>query len=434
MQADAILAIARRRAGAAEVFTVASSRTVIEFRGGRFHSHETRLARGCGLRVVKDGRLGFASSTNEERYDALVDAALETAALGRPARFGFAGPAELPPLGPDGGRPMLHPPGRIVDWGRELCSAMRSRVPELRLDLVFNRELRETSILTTAGLAASFERTTFELDINGVIAGDGISLLPDYLNLSAGDRFDPCPLCDRLEAAARGLRRRARLTSGTWPVIVMPLALPALLVPLAAGVSGRQLEKGTSPLIGREGERVLADCLTLTDNPLRRHGPATAPFDGEGVPSRVNPLFARGVFSGFLHDLDSAAACGCRSTGSARRDYDSPPAPGPACLELAPGTTALARAVADTRAGLLVLYCVGGGQSNILAGEVALNLTAALKIEGGELVGRVKDVMLADNIYRMLSTVDRVGDEPRDTGRDFLPWLSFPALKLAARD
>ena len=434
MQAEAILAIAGHRADAAEVFVTETDRTVVEFRGGRFQAQETRLARGCGLRVIKDGRLGFSTSTNDDRYDGLIDAALETAALGRPATFEFARPDEYPAVIACNSRVMLQSAGRMVEWGRDLCAAMRSRVPELRLDLTFYRTWHETRIMTTAGLDAGFERATFELRVNGVLAGDGITMLPEYQNLSDGRLFDPGPLCDRLETTALNLRRRARIASGVWPVIFMPLALPDLLAPLAYGVNGLQLERNTSPLIGREGEPVIADCLTVSDDPLRSYGLETTPFDAEGLPARRNPLFDRGRFGGFIHDLRTAAACGAQSTGSARRDYDRPPVPWPASLVIEPGTAALADTIRDTREGLLVFQCVGGGQSNMLAGEIALNLTPALKVEQGELVGRVKNLMLAGNIYELLGTVDRVGAEPHDLGGSLLPWLRFPGLRLAAGD
>ncbi|MFO7676481.1 MAG: metallopeptidase TldD-related protein [bacterium] len=434
MRADAILAMARHRADAAEVYDEESDRTVVEFRGGRFQSQVTRLTRGCGLRVIKDGRLGFSSSTNDERYDELVDAALETAVLGRPAAFGFAGPAAMPTVAACESRVMLHPLARMIEWGRELCAAMRARVPELALDLAFDRTWHETRVRTTAGLEAESARATFELAASGVIAGDGIFWLPEYVNLSDGRHFDPGPLCDRLEAAARRGRRRARLASGTHPVIVLPLALPALLAPLRAGVDGRQAARRTSPLAGREGERILAGVLTISDDPLRSHGLESTPFDGEGLPARRNPLFERGVFRGFLHDLASAAAVGAESTGSARRDYASPPGPGVSNLEIEPGTTPLEQAIAATSDGLLVAGFVGDGQSNVLAGEVALNATSAFRIEGGELAGRVKDAMVAGNVYEMLASVDLVGAEVRDLGRQFLPWLRFPALRVATRD
>ncbi|HDQ99403.1 MAG TPA: TldD/PmbA family protein [candidate division WOR-3 bacterium] len=435
MRVDAVLAMAGLRADAAEVYVEETDRTVVEFRAGQFRSQETRLERGCGLRVVREGRLGFAASSNDERYDELVDAALEAAGLGGPAGFAFAAQPAPPPVATGHSRVMLYPPRRMAEWGRELCSAMRSRVPEMRLDLTFTRTRREVRIATTGGADAGYERTTFDLHASGLIAGAGSMIwLPEYVNLSDGRPFELEPLCNRLEQTARHSRRRARARTGDQPVIVTALALPALLAPLPGGTSGRHRQKRISPLIGREGERVLADCLSVTDNPHRACSLAAAPFDGEGVATRPVPLFERGAFRGFLYDLDSAADAGVAATGSARREYPTLPAPGFSNLEIAPGTAGLEEALRATGSGLLVCQFVGGGQSNLLAGEVALNAISAYRFERGEITGRVKDAMVTGNVYEMLATVDLVGDEQRDLGRWFLPWLRFPSLRVVARE
>lgn len=435
IQADAVLAIAGLRADAAEVYVEETDLTVVEFRAGRLLSQQTRLECGCGLRVFKDGRLGFASSTDDERCDELVDAALESAALGDQDRGRFAGPAALPAVTTGNSRVMLHPAGRFVDWGNELCAAMRARIPELKLDLTFTRTRSEIRVATTAGADAAFERVTLDLRASGLIAGTGgIFWLPGYVNLSDGRHPDFSPLCDRLESAARQGRLRAKAGPSEQPVIVAPFALPALLAPLATGVNGRQAQQRTSPLLGREGETVIAECLSVTDNPLRPHALAGAPMDGEGVVTRAVPLFEQGRFRGFLHNIDSAAACGVESTGSARRDYRSLPAPGLSNLEIAPGDCGIEEALRRTGSGLLVNWFVGGGQSNLLAGSVALNATSAFRFEKGEIIGRVKDVIIAGNAYEMLASVDLVGDETQDLGRWFLPWLRFPSLRVTARD
>jgi PmbA protein len=89
--------------------------------------------------------------------------------------------------------------------------------------------------------------------------------------------------------------------------------------------------------------------------------------------------------------------------------------------------------MADTKQGLLVDAFIGEGQSNLLAGEVALSASSAFRIENGAVVGRVKDVMIAGNAYEMLSTVDAVGSQQQDLGRWFVPFLRFPSLRVASK-
>ncbi len=200
------------------------------------------------------------------------------------------------------------------------------------------------------------------------------------------------------------------------------------------GVNGKQLEKGSSPLIGKVGEKLLDEKIVLADNALRDFGTASAPSDGEGLPRRRNVLFDRGVFTGFLFDLATAAACGTRSTGSAARDYSSQPRPDASNLELAPGDARLEEVLAGTKDGLLVHDCIGGGQSNVLAGDVALNVSSGFRIGNGRLTGRVKDTMIAGNVYDMFKAVAAVGNAGRDLGSYYVPFLMFAGLKVATRD
>lgn len=442
---ERILALADRRADQAEVFSEEVDRTVVEFRAGRLHAQETRLTRGYGLRVIKDGRLGFASGTDPNRITELVDAAMAGSAFGRQARFDF-------PTGARGGevrtcenRVLLVPGSRMVEWGEGFVDVMRARVPDVKFDLTFTRTYRETKIRNTSELAAGFERAEFDLSVTGLWVSDGLTRFSDYVNLSAGRHFEVEPVADRLERLVGAARRRARLASGRYPVIVMPMALPSMLAPLGYNVSGKHREKGTTPLVGQEGKRLVSEAVTIADNPLRNFGLGSRPFDAEGVPSRRNVLFERGVFRGFLFDLGTGAACRCASTGSAirwqvrpthpaSRGYCEAPRPGAAGIEIEPGTAELEKSVREMGEGLVVYGFVGAGQSNVLAGEVALGVSLGLAVESGEITGRVKDVMIAGNLYEMLATVDAVGWVQEDLGDRFLPFVRFPSVPVAARD
>lgn len=431
---DEILSLARARGGKAEVFSADVNRTVVEFRANEFHSQESRLTRGYGLRLVRNGRVGFSSTTNPDVVEELVEAALDTAAFGKPCRFDFPGPGPKPAVTTFENRVIMLPALKMIDWGRELIDAVRARVPGLKLDVTFTRTYREIVVMNTAGLDTRFSRAEFDLSATGLIVHDGLVWIPEYDNLSAGKPPAIGPLADRIEQRAHSARSRARLATGTYPVIFMPTALPNLLIPIEVGVSGKQFEKGTSPLIGKTGQRLLDEKITITDNGLRDFGLASGPFDAEGVPRRRTALFDRGVFTGFLFDLATAGVCRAETTGSASRDFSAQPQPGTSNIELATGTARLEETLKGVREGLLVYDCIGGGQSNLLAGDVALNVSSGYRIENGVVTGRVKDAMIAGNVYEMFRNVEAVGDTERDLGTYFVPFVKFPALKVATRD
>jgi PmbA protein len=431
---EQILSLAEAQGAKAEVYSSDENRTAVEFRANEFHSQESRLSRGYGLRVVKNGRVGFSSSSDPNKVAELVQAAVDTAEFGKQCGFEFPGPEPLPAVKTFENRVIMLPALKMIDWARELVDAVRARVPGIKVDVSLIRTYGERAVVNSAGLRRRFSRATLELSATGLLVSDGLIWISEYENLSSGAAPPIGALADRIEQKAVLSRSRARLATGTYPVIFMPTAVPDLLFPIVTGTGGKLLENGSSPLIGKVGEKLLDEKIVLADSGLRDFGVASGPFDGEGVPRRRNVLFDRGVFTGFLFDLATAAACRTQTTGSASRDYTSQPQPGLSGLELAPGDARLEAVLAGIKDGLLVHDCLGGGQSNVLAGDVAVNVSSGFRIENGKLTGRVKDTMIAGNVYEMSRNVAAVGDTVRDLGLFHVPFLMFEGLKAATRD
>lgn len=431
---DEILSLAEARGAKPEVFSSDENRTTVEFRANEFHSQESLLTRGYGLRVVKNGRVGFSSSSDPDKVGELVKAAVDTAEFGKEASFEFPGHEPLPTVKTFENRVIMLPALKMIEWGQELVDAVRARVPGLKLDVSIARTYGETLVKNSAGLDARFSRAVLELSATGLLVSEGLVWISEYENLSSGAAPSIGAIADRIEERAHLARTREHLAAGTYPVIFMPTAVPDLLYPITVGVNGKQLEKGVSPLIGKTGQKLLDEKMTISDNGLHDFGTASAPFDDEGSPRRRTVLFDRGVFTGFLFDVATAAACQARSTGSAARGYTAQPQPGTSNIELAPGAARLEDALSGVSEGLLVYECIGGGQSNVLAGDVAVNVSSGFRVRNGRLTGRVKDTMIASNVYEMLRNVAAVGNTVRDLGSYHVPFLMFSGLKVATRD
>lgn len=431
---DEILSLAEAQGARAEAFASEENRTAVIFRANEFHSQESRLTRGYGLRVVKNGRVGFSSSSDPNKVAELVQAALDTAEFGKRCGFEFPGAEPIPTVKTFENRVITLPALKMIEWGRELVDAVRARVPAIKVDVGLTRRYGERVVANSIGLRRRSARATLELSVTGLLINDGLFWIREYENLSSGAAPSIGLLADRIEEKAVLARTRARLVTGTYPVVFMPSAVPDLLYPIVTGANGKQLEKGSSPLEGKVGQLLLDEKIVLSDNGLLDFGIASGPSDGEGVPRRRNVLFDRGVFTGFLFDLATAAACHARTTGSAARDYTSQPQPGMSNLELAPGDAQLKTALAGISEGLLIHECIGGGQSNVLAGDVTLNVSSGFRIVNGKAAGRVKDTVVAGNVYDMFKNVAAVGDTVHDLGAYRCPFVGFSGLKVATRD
>jgi PmbA protein len=162
---------------------------------------------------------------------------------------------------------------------------------------------------------------------------------------------------------------------------------------------------------------------------------SSAAYDDEGVPHRRNVLVGRGMLNGFLYDLKTAALSGVESTGNGSRSLFNPPAPSPTNLVFEAGGTSVAELIAGIDEGLLADFALGLGQGNVISGAFSNTLGLAYKIEKGEIVGRVKDVSIAGNIYDLLQDVAAVSREREWIYNDFcLPYILLPEMNVIAKE
>ncbi|MEW5720708.1 MAG: metallopeptidase TldD-related protein, partial [Chloroflexota bacterium] len=229
-------------------------------------------------------------------------------------------------------------------------------------------------------------------------------------------------------------RRLTTIASGNLPVLFSPEGLLMLGLPLQQGLNGKSVFTGISPMKGKLGEKLFSDKLTVIDDGTLDGKFGSAPYDDEGVPHQRTALIERGVLKNFIYDLKTAAQSGVASTGNGSRALFTPPSPAPTNLLIGAGDTPLADILAGIDAGLLVEDVLGLGQGNIISGAFSNPLSLAFKIEKGEIVGRVKNVSLAGNIYTLLKNIATVSRETEWVYSNLnLPYLLLPEMNVVAK-
>jgi PmbA protein len=135
-----------------------------------------------------------------------------------------------------------------------------------------------------------------------------------------------------------------------------------------------------------------------------------------------------------MYDLQTAGIANAESTGSAERSLTSQPSISATSLIIAPGETTFEEMVAGVKEGLIVEDLMGAGQGNVMGGDFSGNVLLGYKIEAGEIVGRVKDTMVAGNVHEALASVSAVGDEARwINGTIHTPPLLFDRMAVSAK-
>jgi PmbA protein len=190
-------------------------------------------------------------------------------------------------------------------------------------------------------------------------------------------------------------------------------------------LSADAVQRGRSLFAGKLGEEIAASELRLADDPTDPGGLASAPFDGEGSPTRRNALIEDGRLATYLYDARTARKDGRETTASASRSsYRSPPSVGTSNLVIDPGGATLDELVREAGDGLLVTDVAGLHSGvNPVSGTFSVGATGRL-IEGGELGRPVREITIASDLVSMLKAVRHVGSEAR--------WVPFGGSVKAA--
>ncbi|MEN9216998.1 MAG: TldD/PmbA family protein [Gloeomargarita sp. HHBFW_bins_162] len=423
-----ILDLARPQAEGVEVYYLRTQSQPVQFENNRLKSLSTKAVEGVAVRVIREGRLGFAASTDLTRLDDVVNAALATATIGDPAEIEFASAQELADLHPPVTLPTTE---ELVAIGKELIEQLHAYNPDILVDVGFNPGFSEVQILTHAGASAHYQRQSLSASIGGnLVRGE------DFLQIYSYEVTDGSPpnydrLLNDVMQKYTWAETTTTITGGQIPVLFTPRAVASVLAGLFESLlSGQAVVQKATPLADKVGQRVFDPHLTLTEDPTL--GVNARRFDDECTPTQPQTLIDHGVVQGFYWDKTWARRAGAASTGNGYRSGLSRPGPELVNVCLAPGTVPYADLVAQLGEGIIVDQVLGAGQSNQLAGEFSVNLDLGYRVVNGEIVGRVKNTMVAGSVFE--APIQALSQEREWVGGGVLtPAILFRSLGVAAR-
>jgi PmbA protein len=432
---DALVAAARAAgADAADALLVQGTSLSISRRLGAVEHLERAEGFDLGLRVFVGKRQAIVSSTDPDRagFATLAERAVAMARAVPEDRFSGL-PEAVPALARDLDLDDSAEPG-AEDL---LARAAAAEEAALATPGVTNSNGAEAgfhrariAILASNGFAGEYARSSHSVSVSAV-AGQGTAMERDY------DHSVAVHLAD-LEGAA-GLGRSAgeravrrlnptRPASRRLTVVYDPRVAGSLLGHLTAALNGAAVARGTSFLRDRMGERVLAAGMTVRDDPLRRRGLRSRPFDGEGTPGEGLALVEDGVLRSWVLDWRSARQLGLRSTGHASRGISSPPSPATTNLWLEPGSVSPAALMSDIEEGFYVTEMMGSSV-NAVTGDYSRGASGFM-IRRGELAEAAAGVTIAGNLKDMFLHMAAADDLRFRRGVD-APTLRVDGMTLA---
>jgi PmbA protein len=400
-----------------EAFVSQGSSTEVKAFGGEVESFTSATSAGIGIRVIQDGRVGFAHAGSLD-----ADVIAETLAEARDNRV-FAEPDEWVALSePDGGTPVVHD-----HWDDTVATMPTTQKVQMAIDLeakVLAADPRVTGIRTSAyadssgemalatstGVRATDRGTGAHVSV-AAMAKDG-----DDTQIAGGYDVGFGPTNLSLDKACDdAVHRVTRLLGASQPkseklTIVLEPRMAASIIGIMVGMlSGERVLKGRTPFLDRVGETITSPLLSVVDDPTDARSFGATSVDSEGQTCRPLHLVDSGVLGGFMHNTYSGRRSGEGSTANAVRGYRSTPGIGSHAVIMAPGSGSLDDIIASVDNGLLVTSMSGLHSGvNAISGDFSVG-AEGLMIRNGVLGQPIREATIASTVQKMLTDIIAVG-------------------------
>jgi PmbA protein len=260
-----------------------------------------------------------------------------------------------------------------------------------------------TSVMLAAsnGFSGSYRRGGYSLSC-AVLGGEGTGMERDYEWSSAVHIEDLMAAAKVGRNAGKFVVRRLnprKAQSARVPVVYDRRVSGSLIGHLASAINGRAVARGTSFLKDKMGARLFAQGIRVLDNPLRKRGLGSKPFDAEGLPTRRYAVIDDGVLTTWLLDLAAARQLKLKPTGHAARGTSGPPSPTTSNFYLEKGKLSVDGLIADIKSGLYITDLIGFGVNGV-TGDYSRG-ASGFWIENGKLAWPVSGITVAGNLKDM---------------------------------
>ncbi|MEQ1874755.1 MAG: TldD/PmbA family protein [Ilumatobacteraceae bacterium] len=419
-----------------EAFVSRDVETDVRVYEGEVEHFVSAQSEGIGIRVIRDGRTGFAYAGTLDPSaiaDVLADAR-DNLTFGTPDEWaGLAEPDGVDVVAQELWNETLanFPTDRKIEFAKELERQTLAVDPRVRTDESNYADVAmEMAVATTTGIRRSGRENGCYVSVS-TLATEGQETQSGF-GFSVGrspDEFDIA------KAAREASDRATRLLGATQPasrrvtVVFDPYVTAMFLGVISSTLNGEAVAKGRSLFKDRMGDQVANPIVTLIDDPTNPLAYTATDLDGEGLAARRNSLIDAGVLKAFVHNSYSARRAATRSTGNAvRGGFKGTPGVGCLALQLKPGNRDQAAMIADIDDGVLV-QSVQGLHSGVnpISGDFSVG-ASGLTITNGTVGAPIREFTIASTLQRMLLDVSEIGNDV-----DWLP-MSAAGVTIAIRD
>lgn len=398
-------------------------------------------SRGIGLRVFIGQRAASTSSSDftSEGIDRLISGALALARV--TSEDPFAGLADTSDFGQlDSDLQLFHedvyslPTAERIEYARRCEAAAMSADPRIansdggNFDAATGRKV----LANSRGFVGEYRSSYCSISTSPIALSKNGEMQRDYWFASARtlSKLDS-PESVGAEAARRTLRRldARRVPTQRVPIVFAPEIAGSLVGAIFNAANGDSIYRGASFFTGKLNEQVAAASINVIDDGTIVGGFGSAPFDGEGLPTRRKVIVEKGVLKTYLLNTYTARKLNLRSTGNAVRGLAGNPGIGSGNLFLEAGWQSPDEILREVKSGLYVTELLGQGV-NMVTGDYSRG-ASGLWIENGELAYPVQEITVAGNLKEMFRNITAIGNDLVFRGSTASPTLRIDGMTIA---
>ena len=414
--AERLVAAARRAgADAADAIAQRGVSLSIDVRDGSVEESQRSEGDNVGLRVLVGKKQAVVSTSDiKADLDVLAQRAVAMAKVAPDDKYaGLADPSQLAKSIPD--LDLLDPvmPGvaKLEEMARAAEAAgMAVKGVTKSGGASASAGIGGMVLVTSTGFSQAYLASQHGISMQA-IAGGGTGMERDYdysSTIHASDLETPEKIgCSAGERAVKRLNPR-KVSTRKVPVVYDARMAGSLIGHLSGAINGASIARGTSFLKEKLGEMIFADGITIVDDPLRKRGLRSSPFDAEGIAGQVRSLIDSGRLTTWILDCATARELGMTTTGHAHRGVSSTPSPGTSNLHMIPGTATPEQLIAEIDDGFFVTDLIGSG-ANIVTGDYSRG-ASGFWIEKGKLTYPVSEVTIAGSLPAMFLSLTPAND------------------------
>jgi PmbA protein len=392
-------------ADSAEIYHSNENIHPLMIKNGKIASINSKNVDFFGLRVIKDRKAGFTSTTCFDDIDTYFRKAVDSSVYS--SRISWDLPAETNAFSDSHifDESLVNTNNDdIICLGSSISSRLQKSCPDVIWDINLENRVIRKRIVNSHGVDADYMRTVFAVIVSGTLVGDNeIISVMDYASSSNFETINFPDIINGLSERIEFSKKEYRVKGNEREILFTPNGLASLIKVLEQLIKPYMLNRKDSPIFDQYHKMIAAPDIYVYDDGLLEWGTVTSPVDDEGVPVRVTPIIEAGIFKGGLGSNSEPEPFTGQSTGNCYRNRDCRTQVKASTLVMKEGELSFEEMIQKIDSGLIVDAVVGA--SPTCQGEFSLTVQTGYGIKNGGIAGRIKDVSISGNILDVLKSI-----------------------------